>query len=283
MKSATGRRRALGPTLGREPKGKSLDALVAFALKLAAESGKILGPANARRPQVELKADRSLVTRIDKRIERRLRGLIAARYPDHGILGEEAGGTNVEADLLWVIDPIDGTAPFVAGIPVFGTLIAVLYRGTPIIGIIDHPVTRDRWVGVRGRATTRNGVRCKTRRCPGVKDALLSASNPDFFGPSDRPGFEALRSRTQWRIYGGSCFSYGLLASGRTDIAIDTGLSIHDYAAFRPVIEGAGGVITDWNGAPITIETGKRILAAGDAARHKDALALVQAAMKPKR
>ena len=229
-----------------EPKGRHLDRLVTFAQRLADESGKILLPANARRPRVELKPDRSLVTRIDRRIERRLRGLIHAAFPDHGVLGEEAGGQNVDADLLWVIDPIDGTAPFVAGVPVFGTLIALLYRGEPIVGVIDHPVTRDRWVGARGRATKRNGRRCSTRSCGAVADALLSASNPDCFKEADRPGVEALRARTQGRIYGGSCVSYGLLASGRTDIAIDTGLSIHDFAAFRPVIEGAGGVITDW-------------------------------------
>jgi len=265
-----------------EPKGRALDRLVAFAQRLADESGKILLPANARRPRVELKADRSLVTKIDRRIERKLRGLIHAEFPGHGVLGEEAGGQNVDADLLWVIDPIDGTAPFVAGVPVFGTLIALLYRGEPIVGVIDHPVTRDRWVGARGRPTTRNGRRCATRSCGAVADALLSASNPDFFKADDRPVFEALRSKTQWRIYGGSCFSYGLLASGRTDIAIDTGLSIHDFAAFRPVIEGAGGVITDWDGAPITLKTGRRILAAGDPARHRDALAVLRRAMKRK-
>jgi inositol-phosphate phosphatase / L-galactose 1-phosphate phosphatase / histidinol-phosphatase len=266
-----------------EPRGRALDRLVAFAQRLADESGKILAPANARRPLVELKPDRSLVTRIDRRIERRLRGIIRSEYPAHGVLGEEAGGQNVEADLLWVIDPIDGTAPFVAGVPVFGTLIALLYRGEPIIGVIDHPVTRDRWVGARGRRTTRNGRTCRTRRCGALADALLSASNPDFFTDIDRPGFEALRSRTQWRIYGGSCFSYGLLASGRTDVAVDSGLSIHDYAAFRPVIEGAGGLITDWEGAPITLQTGGRIVAAGDPARHREALAIVRRAMNRRR
>ncbi|MCC6471835.1 MAG: inositol monophosphatase family protein [Alphaproteobacteria bacterium] len=267
-------------TVIRPPAGKMLDRLVAFAQALADESGKILYAANARRPLVELKPDRSLVTKIDRRIESRLRRLIRARFPGHGVLGEEAGGQNLDADLLWVIDPIDGTAPFVAGVPVFGTLIALLYRGEPIVGVIDHPITGDRWVGARGRPTTRNGRRCRTRQCKSLKDALMSASNPDFFKPVDRPGFEALRSRTQWRIYGGSCFSYGLLASGRTDVAIDSGLSIHDFAAFRPVIEGAGGVVTDWDGKPITLRTGKRILAAGSAALHRQALAAVRRAMR---
>lgn len=261
------------------PSGTALDRLVAFAESLADASGKILLAANARRPTVELKPDRSLVTRIDRRIERRLRAMILRHYPGHGILGEEAGGQNLGAELIWVIDPIDGTAPFVAGVPVFGTLIALLRRGEPIIGIVDHPVTGDRWVGARGRPTIRNGKRCRTRNCRTLKDALMSASNPDFFKPADRPGFEALRSRTQWRIYGGSCFSYGLLASGRTDVAIDAGLNIHDYAAFRPVIEGAGGVITDWEGRPITLRTGKRILAAGNATLHREALARVRRAM----
>lgn len=256
------------------------EEFVAFAHGLADEAGRILLPACASRPGIEIKPDRSYVTAIDKQIEANLRNLIAARYPGHGIHGEEHGAERLDADHVWVLDPIDGTAPFIAGVPVFGTLIALLSKGVPILGIIDHPVTRDRWFGAVGRPTTRNGEICRTRSCPSIAEALMSASNPDFFNESERPAFEALRARTQWRIYGGSCFSYGLMASGRTDVAIDTGFSIHDYAPYKPILEGAGGVVTDWEGNPITIRTGRRILAAGDPARHRDALALVRAALQ---
>ena len=255
------------------------EEFVVFIQSLADEAGKILLPASASRPGIELKPDRSYVTAVDKEIEAKLRKLIVARYPDHGIHGEEHGDERLDADLVWVLDPIDGTAPFIAGVPVFGTLIALLSKGVPILGVIDHPVTRDRWLGAVGRPTTRNGHVCRTRSCPSIAEALMTSSNPDFFSAAERPAFEALRSRTQWRIYGGSCFSYGLMASGRTDVSIDAGFSIHDYAPYKPILEGAGGVITDWEGNPITMHTGRRIVAAGDPARHRDALALVRAAL----
>ena len=157
----------------------------------------------------------------------------------------------------------------------FGTLIALLRDGVPVVGIIDHLVTNDRWLGLAGQPTTRNGAVVRTRKCPSLARAMMSASNPDFFDAAEKPKFERLRSQTQWRIYGGSCFSYGLLASGRTDIAVDSGLSIHDYAPFVPVIEGAGGVITDWSGAPVTVHTKKQILAAGDPERLGEALKIL--------
>lgn len=253
---------------------------LAFGLQLVEESGPILRCASGVRPSVEVKPDRSFVTDLDSRVERRLRELIVDRYPTHGILGEEEGSSDLDADLVWVLDPIDGTAAFIAGVPVYGTLIALMRAGEPVIGIIDHPVTGDRWVGVRGRPTLHNGAACTTRRCDDLAGAILSASNPDFFDESERPALDAMRAATAWRIWGGACMSYGLLASGRTDLAIDTRLQLYDFAPFRPIIEGAGGVITDWDGAPITQATGKRILAAGSPERHREALRLVGDAMK---
>ncbi|MNV67758.1 Histidinol-phosphatase [compost metagenome] len=179
-----------------------------------------------------------------------------------------------------MLDPIDGTAPFIAGIPVFGTLIALLRRGAPVIGVMDFPATRDRWVGVAGRPTRHQGQPCRTRACGHLGDAMLSTSNPDFYAPDELPAFQALRERTRWRIYGGCCLAYGLLASGRTDVAIDARLALYDYAPFIPVIQGAGGVITDWDGHALSLDNpSPRILAAGDPARHRDALDLVRYAM----
>lgn len=251
------------------------DAHLAFAVALADRARAVMSLALAERPRIEIKPDSSYVTDTDKGIERALRAMIETAYPGHGILGEEYGAHNAGAEHVWVLDPIDGTAAFVAGLPVFGTLIALLRGGVPVIGIIDHLVTDDRWVGAAGRPTMRNGTVARTRSCPSLSQAMLSASNPDFFDPAERPTFERLRSRTQWRIYGGSCFSYGLLASGRTDLAIDTGLSIHDYAPYAPILAGAGGIITDWAGKPITIDSGRQVLAAGDPERHAEAVALL--------
>lgn len=253
---------------------------LAFADLMVAESGSILRDAASVRPDVEVKPDRSFVTALDARIERRLREMIADRFPRHGIIGEEDEPINPDAEFVWVLDPIDGTAAFIAGMPVYGTLISLMRDGVPILGVIDHPVTGDRWIGFEGRSTTHNGAPCRTRACGGLAEAIISASNPDFFDDEERPALDAMRAATAWRIWGGACMSYGLLASGRTDAAIDTRLKLWDFAPFRPILEGAGGIITDWEGAPITQQTGKRILAAGDPARHRDALRLVEQAMK---
>ena len=251
------------------------DEHIDFMITLADMSRKVMAKRLAQPPDIEIKPDSSYVTDTDKAIERALRAMIKKAYPAHGILGEEYGQENAGAEHVWALDPIDGTAAFVAGLPVFGTLIALLHRGVPVIGVIDHLVTKDRWIGAAGKPTTRNGSTVRTRKCPGLARAMLSASNPDFFQAGEKPRFERLRAATQWRIYGGSCYSYGLLASGRTDIAIDTGLTIHDYAPYVPILEGAGGIITDWSGAPVTVRTGRQILAAGDPARHAEALCLI--------
>jgi histidinol phosphatase-like enzyme (inositol monophosphatase family) len=228
---------------------------------------------------VQVKADRSFVTALDAQIETRLREMIGARYPSHGILGEEGGAAALDAEAVWIIDPIDGTAPFIAGVPVFGTLIALAAAQRPVLGVMHLPVTRQRWVGAAGQPTTLNGDPVRTRTCPSLAQAILSASNPDFFGPAERPALDALRERTAWRIYGGCCMSYGLLAAGRTDLAIDTGLAIYDYAPFAPMLAGAGGVITDWAGRAVTLGSGAQVLAAGDATRHREALGLIEQAL----
>ena len=252
------------------------DAHVTFATTLADQSRQIMSGALLARPAIELKPDSSYVTDTDKGIERALRAMIETQFPAHGILGEEYGAQNANAEYVWVLDPIDGTAAFVAGLPVFGTLIALLHEGIPVIGVIDHLMTNDRWIGALGRPTTRNGAVVHTRQCPSLAQAMLSASNPDFFSAQEQPLFERIRSRTQWRIYGGSCFSYGLLASGRIDMSIDSSLGIHDFAPYVPILAGAGGIITDWQGKAIDMHSGPQILAAGDPARHAEALALLQ-------
>lgn len=262
------------------PAERHLDDWLGFAHELADAAHALLAPAAALRPDVQVKADRSFVTALDAQIEARLRELIGGRHPAHGILGEEAGASATDAEAVWILDPIDGTAPFVAGVPVFGTLIALAWQGVPVIGVMHLPVTQQRYVGVAGRASTMNGTPLRTRACAGLGQAILSTSNPDFLSAAERPALEALRTRTAWRIYGGCCLSYGLLAAGRTDVAIDAGFKVWDYAPFRPLIEGAGGVITDWQGRPVTLASGSQVLAAGDPARHADALALVEAAAR---
>lgn len=266
--------------MAREISERSLDEFLGFAMSLADAAHAMLAPAGHVRPDATVKPDRSFVTALDIEIEQRLRVMIAARYPTHGVLGEEGDATGLDAELVWVLDPIDGTAPFIAGSPVYGTLIALALEGSPILGIINQAVTPDRWIGARGRPTMHSiGGVCRTRSCPSLSQAILTSSNPDFFPDHDRPALDALRKATGWRIYGACCMAYGLLASGRTDVAIDTGFGVYDFAPYVPIIEGAGGRITDWQGRPLTLSSGPSLLSAGDPARHGEALAIVQRAL----
>lgn len=255
---------------------RALDDWLAFAVELADTAHAMLAPAGRVRPDAEVKPDRSFVTAFDLEIEQRLREKIEKRFPSHGILGEEGEPTAIDAELVWVLDPIDGTAPFIAGVPVYGTLISLALNGAPVVGIIDQASTPDRWVGVRGRPTRHTNGPCRTRPCDSLARAILTSSNPDFFPPADVPALDALRKATAWRIFGSACMAYGLMASGRTDVAIDTGFKVHDFAPFVPIIEGAGGKISDWEGRPLTLTSGPTVLAAGQAERHAEALAIVR-------
>ena len=252
---------------------------VEFACHLADLARGMLLEGQDSHKTATLKPDRSFVTELDSAIEARLRQEISQTYPDHGIIGEEDKPCGTDVGLTWILDPIDGTAPFIAGVPVYGSLIAFAIGDTPVIGLIDLPVTSQRWLGVSGQESRLNGDVIKARSCVTLSSAILTASNPDFFTDAERPALDALKEKTAWRIYGGCCMSYGLLACGRTDVAIDTRLQIYDYAPFVPIIEGAGGKITDWQGKPLTLASGPQILAAGDPACHAEALSLVGKAM----
>lgn len=149
-----------------------------------------------------------------------------------------------------------------------------------MIGIIDQAATPDRWVGAQGRQTRHSDGPCRARACPAMGQAILTSSNPDFFSAGERPALDALRGATAWRIYGTACMAYGLLSSGRTDMALDTGFKVHDFAPFVPIVEGAGGRITDWEGRALTLASGPRVLAAGDTARHAEALSIVHRVME---
>jgi histidinol phosphatase-like enzyme (inositol monophosphatase family) len=251
------------------------DRLTRFAEKLADESRIILNDVAGKMPEVDIKSDLSYVTDTDRAVELRLREMIDDEFPDHGIHGEEFGSRGLDAEYVWVLDPIDGTAAFVAGIPVFGTLIGVARQGRPWIGVIDHPATAERWVGVAGESATLNGRPIRTRACTSLAPALMTNSNPDFFQPAERAAFETLRPQVRYTQYGGSCYAYGVLASGRTDLAIDGGLDPFDIFAPAAVIEGAGGVVTDWSGEGLTLGWNNLVLAAGDRDLHAHALSVL--------
>jgi myo-inositol-1(or 4)-monophosphatase len=196
-----------------------------------------------------------------------MRALIAARQPSHGIHGEEFGLENPTAPLRWVLDPIDGTRAFITGRPLFGTLIALLQNGTPILGIIDQPITRERWLGIAGQKTTFHGPlggTPGTRLCPILANAELSATSPELLGEEGLKRFHHLAAATRRITWGGDCYAYGLLALGHIDLIAERGLKIWDWAALVPIVEGAGGLITDWQGRPLHEQSPGDVLALGD-------------------
>jgi inositol-phosphate phosphatase/L-galactose 1-phosphate phosphatase/histidinol-phosphatase len=252
------------------------DDYLAFAETLANQSRKMLLAVKNHVPEIDIKSDASFVTTTDKAVETALRAMIQEAYPDHGILGEEFDNVNIDADFVWVLDPIDGTAAFVAGIPVYGTLIGLAWHKQPYIGVIDHPVTSDRWTGVAGTMATHNGIDIRVRPCASIETAYATCSNADFMTDAERVRFDVLRKRAQYVQYGGSCYSYGVLASGRTDLAIDSGLDSFDIYAPAAIIQGAGGYVTDWNGDPLALDMAGHVLAAGDKSRLDEAVVILK-------
>jgi inositol-phosphate phosphatase/L-galactose 1-phosphate phosphatase/histidinol-phosphatase len=249
---------------------------LALANRLADTSGAVIRQYFRTPLTIDDKADDSPVTIADRGAEEAMRAVIADTFPDHGIIGEEFPAVNPDADLVWVLDPIDGTKAFITGKPSFGTLIALLKNGLPWLGVIDQPIIGERWIGAAGYGTTLNGVAAATRDGHSVDSAALYATAPEMFG-DDLPTFQRLYNRVKLPRYGADCYAYGLLASGFVDIVCEADLKLHDWAAVVPVIENAGGVVTDWSGAPLRKGADGRVLAAGGPRMHAAALAVLNA------
>ncbi len=254
----------------------SLDAYLALASELADAAGAAIRPYFRTALAVDDKADLSPVTAADRAAEQAMRRLIAARFPQHGIIGEEYGREREDAEFVWVLDPIDGTKSFISGVPLFGTLIALAQRGKPILGIIDQPISRERWIGAAGRATTHNGAAARCRACSGIAAATVFATTPDMFKGPDAPAFARVAGAAKLVRYGADCYAYGLVALGFVDVVVEAELKTYDFGAMLPIIEGAGGIATDWQGAPLGLSSDGRVLIAGDKRTHSDALALLR-------
>jgi myo-inositol-1(or 4)-monophosphatase len=208
----------------------------------------------------ERKEDLSPVTIADRMIEDELRRLIAERYPHHGVLGEELGQAPGER-YTWYLDPIDGTKSFITGMPLFGTLIALADGDQATIGVIDMPALAERWTGDR-RAATLNGSPARVSKVVRLSEAQIYTSSPDFFTADEWSRYDALSRRCLFRRFGGDCYQYGLLASGHCDLVVETSLKSFDFMALIAVIEGAGGLIRDWQGRPLTPASDGRVVAA---------------------
>jgi inositol-phosphate phosphatase/L-galactose 1-phosphate phosphatase/histidinol-phosphatase len=239
-------------------------AFVDLARRLTEVSRPILRRYYRQKLDIIDKADESPVTKADRECEAALRETIIAACPDHGIIGEEYGAENADAEYVWVLDPLDGTRSFITGRPLFGTLIALTRGGKPILGVIDMPILSDLWLGVAGQPSTLNGEVIRARSCATLADAYLSTISPQVFDAATFPRFEALRGKAKSTTYGGDCYQYGMVATGFIDLVVERGLGIYDYLALVPVIEGAGGMITDWRGRALTMESQGDVVAAGD-------------------
>ncbi|ATJ91440.1 histidinol phosphate phosphatase [Acetobacter senegalensis] len=221
------------------------------------------------------KADQSPVTLADRTAERVMRAILAECLPDHGVFGEEFGLENESASYRWLLDPVDGTRSFVTGRPMFGTLIALLKDGMPVLGMIDQPVTQERWIGQAGQPTrfiSPLGGQAGTRACKELAQAELSCTSPEMLESAPHDGWNTLKKLAKRMTWGGDCYAYGLLALGQIDIIAECDMNPWDWAALVPIVEGAGGRITAWDGSPLHADGDKTVLAVGDISLHAEAV-----------
>ncbi len=252
--------------------------LLDFAHQLADAAGEVQRRWFRAELEVESKLDESPVTIADRQTELLMREMIQARFPSHGIFGEEFGKQDIDAEFVWVLDPIDGTKSFICGRPQFGTLIGLLHQGRPLLGIIDQAILRERWVGVTGEPATFNGKAIRTRACPTLSQAVLAAYSRRMFekGPV-RDTFDALEEQVYLSQFNTDCYGYGLLAAGFVDLVVEQGLFPYDYLPILPILEGAGATVTDWKGRPVELGSSGRVIVAGDPRIHEQALAMFTA------
>lgn len=223
---------------------------------------------------MERKGDASPVTIADQEIEAAMVAYLRRNLPEHGILGEEHGDVNVHAEWVWVLDPIDGTKSFITGRATFGTLIALAHWGQPVLGIIDQPITEERWVGCAGKFTTFNNTPCNVRAQVAIDEAIAATTTPAQW-THDWPAHQRFTQKVKSMIYGGDCYSYGMLACGFVDVIAEADLKPYDFMALVPIVQGAGGAISDWAGAPLSITSEGKVLAATGAALLAQALAVL--------
>ena len=249
-----------------------------FVDALATASGDTILPFFRTALAVENKLARGFdpVTAADRAAEDAMRTLIRQNFPEHGILGEEYGSEQTDAEYVWVLDPIDGTKSFISGMVAWGTLIGLMRFGEPVYGMMHQPFTRERFSGDSGAAHYRGPAGDRdlhVRACEALSDALLFTTSPLLMNAADRASFKKVEDKVKLSRYGGDCYAYCMLAAGQIDLVIETELKPHDIVALIPIILGAGGIVTTWeNGPP---QAGGRIVAAGDARTHAAALELL--------
>ncbi len=253
----------------------------AFIEKLATVSGETILPFFRTSLGVDnKKAGREFdpVTEADRGAEAAMRRLISTNFPQHGIIGEEFGSERPDAEYVWVLDPIDGTKAFIGGFPVWGTLIALMHHGQPAFGMMHQPFIGERFTGDNGAARYRGPAgerKLNVRRCASLSEATLYTTTPLMFGEAERALFSSIEEKVRLSRYGGDCYAYCMLAAGHVDLVIEAGLKSYDIAALVPIVRGAGGIVTTWDGKPA--HQGGDIIAAGDPRVHEAAMKLLNA------
>jgi len=250
-------------------------AALALAEQLADVARRIVREHFRAPLAIERKPDGTPVTVADRDIEMQMRRMIRAAFPGHAVRGEEFAAEG-SGEFTWVLDPIDGTKSFVSGYPLFGSLIALARQGRPVLGVIEASVLGERWVGAEGRGTLFNGRPARTRDCRALGAAVLYTTTPDTFDGAERARFEALSARTALRRFGGDCYLYGMLASGFCDLVIESRLKPHDFMALAPIVTGAGGLISDWEGAPLGAGSDGRVVAASTESLWRETLEILR-------
>ena len=254
--------------------------LIAFAHRLADASGAVIRPYFRQRIDVTHKPGKhpfDPVTEADRGAEKALREMIARERPHDAILGEEFGETKGSTDYRWVLDPLDGTRAFITGRHEWGSLIALEKKGAPVLGILDQPVLGERFIGVNGAShliQAGRQARLTTRACASLSDTVLCATDPSgYFSQSEQQAFARVKEKARMTRFGGDCYIFAMLAMGFVDLIVEAGFHAWDAAALIPVVEGAGGIMTSWNGG--SAASGKTILAAGDRRVHAEARKLL--------
>jgi myo-inositol-1(or 4)-monophosphatase len=252
----------------------------AFVDKLASAAGDAILPFFRTSLSVENKSRGEHfdpVTAADRAAEQTMRSLIRANFPEHGIVGEEFGNERTDAEYVWVLDPIDGTKSFISGMPAWGTLIALMRDGEPVYGLMHQPFTREHFSGDGGAAHYRGpaGARAlHARRCGSLGEATLMTTSPLLMDQAERDTFGRVEQAVRLSRYGGDCYAYCMVAAGHVDLVIEAGLKPYDVIPLIPIIAGAGGVITTWDGG--NAKAGGRVIAAGDKRVHEAAMAMLK-------
>jgi myo-inositol-1(or 4)-monophosphatase len=254
----------------------------AFVDQLATVSGEAILPFFRTSLGVEDKGSAAgfdPVTAADRAAEVAMRTLIKRNFPEHGIVGEEYGNERTQAEYCWVLDPIDGTKSFITGMPAWGSLIALTRNGEPVFGMMHQPFIRERFTGDGGGARYRGpaGERAlNVRPCANLADAMMITTSPRLMNAVDRAAFDKVENAVRLSRYGGDCYAYCMLAAGHVDLVIETGLKPHDIVALIPIVHGAGGIVSNWEGGSAV--KGGRVVAAGDKRVHEAALKVLNGA-----